>query len=599
PWIAVHVDTGKTLDKVDEDTLARNIALARDLGAEVITTNGPDVAQAIQRIARQKSVTQIIIGRPPQRWFLDRFQSNTIMDHLAKECADIDLHVIRQTLMNKSFGKKWKWPRSSDPISSYLLVTGWVILLSVFSWFSLSVIDYKIIGFIFLLGIMSLSLFFRKGPIFFASILYAAIWILFFLPSKDFGMATLDEIILLAFYLLTAFFTGILTDRSKVHKEMLEKREKSLEILYDIVRDIAGASTLGEVLTTVKNGLNSTLGGHTEIVIKESDNGLVFKDSIHFSKNEKEKAASVWVFQNGKEAGWSTTTLPFAVNLYIPLKGQKEIVGVLAYHPESKKELSIEEKNFLYTVSQQLANYLERSLSEEKARKYEENKKIEKTYHSILNLISELFEGPLLTIQDAVIDLKSTSDLKKTSEIFQPVDRISSSSESLARILENISAMVNLSAGMTPVDRTLNDLKELINISSVKVQKSFGTHRWDISLDEHLPMIPFDFDLISLLFYNLVFHAVEFSLPESTIEVSAKQVGDYVEMSISGEGHNIPAEMLNVAFEKFYRAPESIPSGLGLGLAIANTIATAHHGELKIKNRPKGGMIFALYLPLR
>ena len=34
--------------------LAKNLALARDLGAEVITTKGPDLAQAIQRIARSE-----------------------------------------------------------------------------------------------------------------------------------------------------------------------------------------------------------------------------------------------------------------------------------------------------------------------------------------------------------------------------------------------------------------------------------------------------------------------------------------------------------------------------------------------------------------
>lgn len=598
PWIAVNVDTGKALSKLDEETLAKNIALARDLGAEVITTTGPDIAQAIQRVARQKSVTQIIIGRPPHRWFLDRFQSNTIMDHLAKECADIDLHVIRQTIYKKSNGKRWRWPSLKDPISSYLLVTGWVILLSLLSWFSLSFIDYKVIGFVFLLGILALSLFFRKGPIFLASILYAIIWVTFFLPSQDFGMASLDDIILLAFYLLTAVFTGILTDRSRIHKEMLEKREKSLEILYDIVRDISNASTLDEALFIVKNGLSSTLGGHCEIVRKELDKGLVFDDTVHFAKNEKEKAAALWVFQNAKEAGWSTSTLPFASNLYIPLKGQKEIVGVLAYQPETKKELSVEEKNFLYAISQQLAHFLERALSEERARKYEEHKQTEKTYHSILNLISELFEGPLVTIEDTVKELKTMDNQKLSSDIFQPIDRISSSAQSLSRILENISAMVNLRAGITPVSRNLNDLKGLISVCAENIQKSIGGHKWNIVVDEHLPLIPFDIDLIGLLLYNLVFHAMEFSLPDSMIEISAKQIGDYVEISVSGDGLSIPSEMQDVAFEKFYRAPESIPSGLGLGMAIANTIAVIHNGELKIKSRPKGGMIFSLYLPV-
>lgn len=597
PWIAVHVDTGKSLNKEDAETLAKNIALARDLGAEVITTNGPDIAQAIQRIARQKSVTQIIIGRTPHRWFLDLFQSNTLMDHLARECSDIDLHVIRQTLFSKSYGRKWKWPRLSDPISSYFIVTCCVVLLSVFSWFFLSVFSYKVVGFVFLLGILFLSLFFKKGPIFFASILYGLIWIVFFLPEQEFGNTPNEDIILLVLYLLTAIVTGVLTDRAKMHKQMLEKREKSLEILYNIVGEIAGASSLKDVLISVKGGLKTALGGHVEIMVKDIDDGLVYDESIPLAKNEKEKAASSWVFQNGKEAGWSTSTLPLAQNLYIPLKGLKETVGVLAYQPKTDKELSIEEKNFLYTVAHQLANYIERYFSEERSRKYEQHKQIEKTYESILNLISNLFEGPLMNIQDAVKDLKKIEFPNQTFEVVKPVERIYVSSESLARILENICAMVNLNAGLTPVNRTMHDLKELINFCVERVKKTLLPYNWTLILDENLPQILFDYELIELLFYNLAFHVVEFAPPESTVEIQAKSIGDYVVMSISGEGQSIPPDMVDVVFEKFYREPGT-SKGLGLGLAIAKTIAEVHNGTLKIKSRPKGGMSFSLYLPI-
>jgi two-component system, OmpR family, sensor histidine kinase KdpD len=596
PWIAVHVDTGQILDKTDAATLAKNIALARDLGAEVITTTDSDVSQAIQRIARQKSVTQIIIGRPPHRWFLELFQANTLMDHLARECSDIDLHVIRQTLFSKSYGKKWTLPRMAAPLSSYLTVTACVFLIAIACWFFQSIFSYKIIGFVFLLSILFLSLFFKKGPIFLASTLYAVIWGLFFIPESSRELSLNEDLILLGFYLLTALFTGVLTDRARKNKEMLVKREKSIEILYNIVRDIAGASTLKDVLFSVKDGLSSALGGHCEIVIKELNGGLIFDDSVSLSRNEKEKAAANWVFHNGKEAGWSTSTLPFAKNLFIPLKGLQEVVGVLAYQPSTDKELSIQEKNFIYTIAHQLANYLERSFAEERVRQYEQHRQTEKTYQSILNLISNLFEGPLMSIQDSVKDLKQLNQPIK--DLDQPIEQIYVSSESLSRILENISAMVNLSAGLTPINREMHDLNELINLCSLRIKHTLNNYVWTLSLDERLPQISFDYDLIELLFYNLAFHAVEFSPPETNIIIESKQNGDFLEMSILGEGQSIPPEMVDVAFEKFYRIPGTTSSGLGLGLAIAKTIAEIHNGELKVKNRLKGGMVFSLLLPI-
>lgn len=597
PWIALHVDDGTVLDELEQKTLSINLALARDLGAEVITTNG-DLAESLQRIARHKSVTQIIIGRSPDpwAWLPSFFQSNSLLDQLAKECSDIDLHVIRKPLYSRKAGK-WNWrPFTTESLSSYFIALFFVLGLSLFNIFFLPYIGYKIAGFIFLSGILFLSLFLRKGPIFFASILYALIWFIFFAPPFELMSSSADEdLILLVFYFLTAIITGILTDRAKKNKEMLVKREKSLEGLYEIVQEIATSPSLEHFLAKTKGKLSSILDGKCEIILKRADNGLIFDETSPIFHNEKEQAAANWVLQNGKEAGWSTSTLPFAQNLYIPLKGTNEVVGVLAYRSKVDKEPSIEESNFLYTICQQLANYLEKSLAAEKERKLEHHRQVEKIYQSILNLISNLFEGPVLTIQDAI---KEVGYNELPNNKIAPLKRIEMSIESLSRILMNISAMVNLSAGLTPIQRRKNDIKALIRSCYERIKKIRPGFTWSFQINENIPEILFDYDLIELLFFNLAFHAMEFALPESTIEVEAKMNGSYVIVSISSEGQSIPPEILEAAFEKIYRFPSSTNTGLGLGLAIGKTISEVHQGKLIIQNHPKGGMIFSLYLPI-
>ena len=228
---------------------------------------------------------------------------------------------------------------------------------------------------------------------------------------------------------------------------------------------------------------------------------------------------------------------------------------------------------------------------------------MEKIYQSILNLISNLFEGPLLSIQDAVKDLKKSELHASSNNVIQPIEQISISSDSLTHILDNISAMVNLSAGLTPVNRIKNNIEELITACYDKVKQSMTNYCWVVRIEDNLPEILFDYDLIELLFYNLAFHAIEFAPPESTIEVEAKQNGDYVTVSLAGEGQIIPEEMVDVVFEKFYRLSAMTPDvtqsrGLGLGLAIAKTIAEIHNGHLTVKSRPKGGTIFCLFLPV-
>lgn len=595
PWVAVHVDDGTVLDDEDGEMLAKNIALARDLGAEVVTTSDSNIAKGIKKIARQKSVTQIIIGRPPRRHIYDVFQRNTLVDRLSRECNDIDLHVIRQTVFLKK-KHKWRLPKLLDHFSDYVFVGILMSLLALGNWFFLSDINYRVSRFTFLLTLLSLTPFFRKGPVFFGIFLYLFFWLFLFIPNKS-TLFLQEDLIMTFFYTVTAVTASFLTDRARLNREILAKREKSIEALYEIVQEIATSPSYQHTITAVKDRLNSVLEGRSEIFSKQIDNTLLIDESIGFAKNEKEKAAILWVFQNGKEAGWSTSTLPLVQNLYIPLKGSREVVGVLSYHPKNNRELSIEEKNFLYTVGQQLAHHFERLLNEEKTRRMEHHLQIEKIYQSILNLIAELFEGPLLTIQDAVKELKKTEVQDASSPSIHPIERIQNASESLSNILENIMAMVNLSAGLTPIKTARHNLKDLVETCSERL-KADNPYHWVIRIENDLPDLLFDYDLIELLFFNLAFHAMEFSPPQSTIEIDARQQGEYIVLSIANEGQSIPPEMVEAAFEKFYRLPGSSSSGLGLGLAIGRAIAQIHGGELKVQNRPQGGMIFSLFLPI-
>lgn len=379
PWIAAHVDTGVGLEPDDAETLAKNLTLARDLGAEVVTTQDPDVVAALERIARQKQVTQIIAGRSPKKPLFGLWKRKSIVDRLATDCADIDIHIIRQAPSERMYkGKKAKRRTKEAP---YVQIFAWVILFTALNLFLDPYVGYKIVGFLFLVGISILSLFYTKGPVFFGAILYGLIWDYFFIPPIGSFVITHDEdSVLLALYMITAIMTGILTDRARSHREMLVKREEASHALYEIVRHIASSPKSHEIVEAVKAQLEAVLNGHVKFVIKKPENGLDFGSET----NPKEQATATWVFENGKEAGWSTETLSASKSLYIPLKGYKEIVGVLTFRPSSADLLTVQEKNFLYSAGQQLAYYLERRFTEEHEREQELLQQAEKIYNQML-----------------------------------------------------------------------------------------------------------------------------------------------------------------------------------------------------------------------
>src|SRR6266853_12451 len=95
PWLAVYVDTGHPLAEAEETRLQQNLALARELGAEVITTTDQDIVSALLRVARQHNVTQIVVGKPDGFRVLDLFRGGSMLSRLIRESGNIDVHCVR------------------------------------------------------------------------------------------------------------------------------------------------------------------------------------------------------------------------------------------------------------------------------------------------------------------------------------------------------------------------------------------------------------------------------------------------------------------------------------------------------------------------
>ncbi len=600
PWTALHVDDGKSLDETEKALLAKNLALARELGAEVVTTADSDLAQGIQRIARQKRVTQIVIGRPPKRRFLDFFfRKRELLDRLAKECTEVDVHVIRQAPVSSVYKPTWDFSWLPKKPLTYLFSFFSVLLMVVINFVIAPFIGYLATGFVFLLGVLILGLFFKRGPVFLASLLSAIAWGFLFIPLKEsLDITSGKSIGLLSLYAVTVIFVGLFTGRLGWQKDLLAKQEKSTLALYEIVRGIAASPSSKEILESFKQRLGDALDGKCEVIVKKIDDDLKFDRSLSLIDDEKEKGVAKWVFENGKEAGWSTTTLPMGKNLHIPLKGLSEVMGVLVFRSNTGKDFTIEELNLLHTAVQQLANHLERCCAEEKQRKFEQLNQIERIYHSVLGLISSQFQPPLKAIKEAIIEIKQQKIFKENKGETRSVSRIESSSEGLFRFLKNISAMAKLSSGIIPINKGSHSIRSLITSCCENIKKSANHHTIKIRIQENLPDFFFDYSLMELLVHNLLFNATEYSPSESLIEVEAKLVDRILVLSVSDEGEGIPQEMLGVVFEKFYRIPGTTSSGLGLGLAIAKTIAEMHQGELKAENRSDKGTKFSLLLPV-
>ncbi len=594
-WVVAYVDDGSILSADENTALSKNLALARELGAEVVTTQDPVVVEGIRRLVEQKNITQVIFGKTTRQQLFGVFK-RSLAERLSKVC-NVDVHIIRPSTYFPVPKRKLLKKREWGSVLPYLHIFLWTVLLTGLNAWILPYVGYKVVASIFILSILLFSFFFKRGPLIFCGLLCAVVWHYYFVPlivSEEFSKPKVG--IFLFFF--TALLAGILANRVKIRQELLVKKERSIQAIYEIVREISAAPTSEQLFKAVKEKLGAILQGSCEIISINPEGELTFESGSAVALDTKEKAVARWVLEQGKEAGWSTKTLPSVKYLYIPLKGYKENVGVLAFHPFVDKYLLPEEANFLYTVSQQLAHFLERSRSEEKERTSQFFRQIETIYAKVLWSISDELYRPLKVIHDSLKECRDEEEAIQNVKLFALMNKIEQKSENLLHVAESARAMAKLSGGFIAFKKQMLDIATIIHAVHEEIKSVLKDHHLKIDIEANLPLIACDPSLMNILLHHLLRNAIEYSPPQSTVIIEATILNGAFMLSVLDEGRGIPEEDLDLVFEKFYRVQGTVSTGLGLGLAIVKAITDIHHGTIRVKNRPTGGAQFSLILPL-
>jgi PAS domain S-box-containing protein len=140
-----------------------------------------------------------------------------------------------------------------------------------------------------------------------------------------------------------------------------------------------------------------------------------------------------------------------------------------------------------------------------------------------------------------------------------------------------------------PLERAVRACSEQASQSGVRVE---------LAIPAALPPISADPQRLEQVFENLVSNAVQHTPPGSKVRISvAAERGERAGLAcrIEDEGSGIPAGDLERLFEPFFTKRKG---GTGLGLPIAQRFAEAHGGSLTAANRPEGGAMFVVWLPL-
>jgi two-component system, OmpR family, sensor histidine kinase CreC len=100
---------------------------------------------------------------------------------------------------------------------------------------------------------------------------------------------------------------------------------------------------------------------------------------------------------------------------------------------------------------------------------------------------------------------------------------------------------------------------------------------------------------------NLIDNAIDFSPEAGHIGLRSRVVEGCWEFTVSDQGPGVPDYALQRVFERFYSLPR--PQGgtrsSGLGLSFVREVAQLHGGQVSLENRPGGGAVARLVVPLK
>ena len=592
-WIAVSIESERPLSAENQRQLDKNLALARELGAEVIFTRDGDFVRAILRVARENRVTQLVLGKSGEAAWREWILGGMNFGRLLRESSGLEIHVIAPEA--RAGGASRSSPPLSFPWRDYGWVTGCIVLATGWNLGWSAVAGYWSLALFYLLTILLLGLRFSRGPLILAAALSAVLWdFLFIPPLYTFYIAKFEDGFMLVLFFVVALVTGQLTSHLRTDERNERMREQRASALYRLTRALSTSTSATEILASASNQIVETFNVPATFLLAQGIHGLASspEPATTLQLDEKEHSVAVWAYRNRSAAGRYTDTLASSPNLYLPLMMPNRTFGVLAIQPEADRDLTLGERDLLESFAQQIALVLDKESLRAEADKAHLLVQSDELHRSLFNSVSHELQTPLAIIQAGLEELDRS---KNPPPILDPMHE---AMRRLQRLVRNLLDSARLDSGRLEVKREWGEVSDLIDQAIDLAALAPSDSKINLHLRPDLPLLHIDFAIVAQALANILQNAMFHGNPPVVIDVTATSSTDSIRIEIQDNGPGVPKEMLDTIFDRFVRAPTSHPGGSGLGLAIAKGFIEAHGGTIAAQNAATGGACFMIRLPL-
>ena len=184
---------------------------------------------------------------------------------------------------------------------------------------------------------------------------------------------------------------------------------------------------------------------------------------------------------------------------------------------------------------------------------------------------------------------------ERLGSLLEEVDR-------LAKVVEGLLILSRLDAGEAQGESVRVDLARLTISTADQMGLLAEDKRIAISREAPAPvMVEGDRTRLKQVIVNLLDNAIKYTPEGGKVTLQVRAEGTHAVLDVVDNGIGIAPEMLPHVFERFFRADKARSrdlGGAGLGLAIVQSICTAHGGVVSVHSKEGQGSQFTVVLPL-
>ncbi len=218
---------------------------------------------------------------------------------------------------------------------------------------------------------------------------------------------------------------------------------------------------------------------------------------------------------------------------------------------------------------------------------------------NLLRDISHELRSPLTRLGIALELVRQAESSPVRDKALQ---RIELEAERMNTMIGQLLNLTRLESGHREVPQQNFDLRVLLDQLVADANYEAETQQCKVVLSAP-EAVPFhgSQELLAQALENIIRNGLKYTAENSVVAVTLSVTAATLLLTITDQGPGVPEESLGKLFEPFYRvaaARDRQTGGTGIGLAIAERAIKLHSGTIVAKNRPEGGLLIEITLPI-